>query len=71
VVICGQQFAVISSAGCADHPYKNDFNLDIKNARNNVPEYEITYPKIFADFKPSTKPKWPPRLKRKTCCCGE
>ena len=51
VVMCGQQFAVISPSGCADHPYKNGFNLDIKDARNDVTGYEIQYKKVFAEFK--------------------
>jgi hypothetical protein len=51
VVIHGERFAVISPQGCAEHPYRAEYNLDFKNARNDRTNYEIRWKQIFDDFK--------------------
>jgi hypothetical protein len=51
VVIHGERFAVISPTGCAEHPYRAEYNLDLKDARNDRANYEIRWKKIFEDFK--------------------
>jgi hypothetical protein len=51
VVIHGERFAVISPQGCAEHPYRAEYNLDFKNARNDRASYEIRWKQIFDDFK--------------------
>jgi hypothetical protein len=71
VVKCGQQFAVISPSRCADHPYKNGFNLDIKDARNDCMGYEINYNKIFAEFKIQHEDHLATEARTSLCCSGE
>jgi hypothetical protein len=51
VVIHGERFAVIPPTGCAEHPYRAEYNLDLKDARNDRANYEIRWKKIFEDFK--------------------
>ncbi|KAF1914202.1 hypothetical protein BDU57DRAFT_519065 [Ampelomyces quisqualis] len=50
VVIHGQRFAVISPQGCAEHPYRAEYNLDLKDVRNGRADYEIRWKKIFNAF---------------------
>jgi hypothetical protein len=55
VVIHGERFAVISPQGCAEHPYRTEYNLDFKDARNDRANYEIRWKQIFDDFKAEHK----------------
>ncbi|KAF2033128.1 hypothetical protein EK21DRAFT_59261 [Setomelanomma holmii] len=49
VVIHGERFAVLSPQGCAEHRYTDDFNLDIKDARNGPPDFPIRWKQRFKD----------------------
>jgi hypothetical protein len=57
VVIHGERFAVISPPGCAEHPYRAEYNLDLKDARNGRANYEIRWKKTFAAFQEERKLK--------------
>ncbi|KAH3940766.1 hypothetical protein HBH53_211880 [Parastagonospora nodorum] len=51
VVIHGERFPMISTTGCAEHPYIAEYNLDLKDARKDRAKYEIRWKKIFESFK--------------------
>lgn len=51
VVIHGERFAVLSPEGCAEHQYTDEFNLDLKDARNGRAHCEVRWKKIFESFK--------------------
>jgi hypothetical protein len=50
VVICGERFLCLSPKGCGVHTYSDGYNLDIKDARNDRPNVEVTYRARFNAF---------------------
>lgn len=51
VVLHGERFPMISTTGCAEHPYIAEYNVDLKDARKDRAKYEIRWKKIFDSFK--------------------
>ena len=37
--------------GCAEHQYTDEYNLDLKDARNGRAHFEVRWKRIFESFK--------------------